>query len=92
MKMMNEIEMNLVNGGLNSLGAMARKHTRRQRPVDHRAEWQNWVEQEKRKAEGLAALRMRESEDNLRAAMRLNEQENNIREAMRAQHEALGLD
>ena len=48
--------------------------------------------QEKQNMEGIADIRMRASEDALKAAMRLNKQEADIKEAMKAQREALGLD
>ena len=41
--------------------------------------------------ESIADIRMRASEDALKAAMRLNKQEADIKEAMKAQREALGL-
>ena len=43
-------------------------------------DWQKWVRKEKQKREGIADIRMRASEDALKAAMRL------------ARQEALGLD
>ena len=45
----------------------------------------------KAELEGLADIRLRASEDALRAAMRINRQEAEIKEAMKAQREALGL-
>ena len=48
--------------------------------------------QEKQNMEGIADIRMRASEDALKAAMRLNKQEADIKEAMKAQREVLGLD
>ena len=48
--------------------------------------------QEKQNMEGIADIRMRASENALKAAMRLNKQEADIKEAMKAQREALGLD
>ena len=48
--------------------------------------------QEKQNMERIADIRMRASEDALKAAMRLNKQEADIKEAMKAQREALGLD
>ncbi len=55
-------------------------------------DWQKWVRKEKLKREGIADIRMRASEDALKAAMRLDRQEADIKEAMRAQQEALCLD
>ena len=55
-------------------------------------DWQKWVRKEKLKMEGIADIRMRASEDALKAAMRLARQEADIKEAMRAQQEALCLD
>ena len=51
------------------------------------------VPQEKRvtEVEMLADIRMRASENALKAAMRLDKQEADIKEAMKAQREALGL-
>ena len=49
-----------------------------------REAWQKWVRKEKRKMEGIADIRMRASDNALKAAMRLTRQEANIKEAMRA--------
>ena len=46
--------------------------------------WLKWVNQEKRKMEGLADIRMRAAEDALKAAMRIDRAEAEIKEAMRA--------
>ena len=48
-------------------------------------------EKMKLKMEQTADIRMRASEDALKAEMRLNKQEADIKEAMKAQREALGL-
>ena len=84
MKMLNEKEMNLVNGGI--LCYTPPTHEERVRIDNMHAleDWKKWVSKEKRKMEGIADIRMRAAEDALRAAMRLARQEANIREAMGA--------
>ena len=85
MKMLNEKEMDLVNGGI----VIGPAHMTEEEVIQEKTK--KWLAREKRKMEGIADIRMRASEDALKAAMRLNKQEADIKEAMKAQREALGL-
>ena len=85
MKMLNEKEMNFVNGGYGYAFSPSVSERNRERAEKQRQE------QEQRRMESIADIRMRASEDALKAAMRLNKQEADIKEAMKAQREALGL-
>ena len=89
MKMLNEMEMNLVSGGIPYMNSPIHKEDKEK---ERYKEWQEWVSQEKQKMEGLADIRIRAAENALKAAMRLNRQEEDIKEAMRANRETLGLD
>ena len=91
MKMLNENELTLVNGGYGCHITPTPEERRRIDQMHALEDWQKWVRQEKQKMEGIADIRMRASEDALKAAMRLNKQEADIKEAMKAQREALGL-
>ena len=85
MKMLNEKEMNFVNGGVGyDFSPSVSERNRERAKMQER-------EQEQRRMESIADIRMRASEDALKAAMRLNKQEADIKEAMKAQREALGL-
>ena len=86
MKKLNEKEMNLVNGGI----VIGPAPMTEEEVIQEKTK--KWLAKEKRKMEGIADIRMRASEDALKAAMRLNKQEADIKEAMKAQREALGLD
>ena len=93
MNMLNEKDMNLANGGILCYTPPPMHEERVRIDAMHALEdWQKWVRKEKLKMEGIADIRMRASEDALKAAMRLARQEADIKEAMRAQQEALGLD
>ena len=81
MKMLNEKEMNFVNGGFGYDFSPSVSERNRERAK----------KQEQRRMESIADIRMRASENALKAAMRLNKQEADIKEAMKAQREALGL-
>ncbi len=86
MNELNEKELNVVSGGIPYMNSTCTSAEAEKRKL-----YWEWVDQEKRKMEGLADIRMRASEDALKAAMRLNKQEADIKEAMKAQREALGL-
>ena len=83
MKILNEKEMNLVNGGV---------HTAVHRPskaeIIEKAT-RKWMSKEMPRLHGLADIRIRAAEDALKAAMRANRAEMNIKAA---QLTALGLD
>jgi hypothetical protein len=53
-----------------------------------REKWLKWVNQEKRRMEGIADIRMRAAEDALRASVRAHNAEMEIKAAQRA---AMGL-
>ena len=86
MKMLNEKEMDLVNGGI----VIGPAHMTEEEVIQEKTK--KWLAREKRKMEGIADIRMRAADDALKAAMRIDRQEMEIKEAMRAQHEAFGLD
>ena len=86
MKMLNEKEMNFVNGGVGYDFSPSVSERNRERAEKQRQE------QEQRQMESIADIRMRAADDALKAAMRIDRQEMEIKEAMRAQHEAFGLD
>lgn len=85
MKMLNENELKLVNGGI----VIGPPLMTEEEVIQEKTK--KWLAKEKRKMEGLADIRMRASENALKAAMRLDKQESDIKEAMKAQREALGL-
>ena len=85
MKMLNEKEMNFVNGGYGYDFSPSVSERNRERAEKQRQE------QEQRRMESIADIRMRAADDALKAAMRIDRQEMEIKEAMRAQHEAFGL-
>ena len=87
MKELNEKELMFVNGGYGydfSPSVSERNEERAEKQRQERV-------REQRRMESIADIRMRASEDALKAAMRLNKQEADIMEAMKAQREALGL-
>ncbi len=92
MKMLNEMEMNLANGGIINYNPPTPKLRAEEEERKRHQKWLEWVNQEKQEGERLADIRMRASENALKAAMRLDKQEADIKEAMKAQREALGLD
>ena len=78
MKMLNEKEMNLVNGGrFGNASSDPEKRAEKIEKLRHE-EWLKWVNQEKQQREHLADIRIRAADDAIKAAMR-------------AQREALGL-
>ena len=83
--MLNEKEMNFVNGGYGYDFSPSVSERNRERAEKQRQE------QEQRRMESIADIRMRAADDALKAAMRIDRQEMEIKEAMRAQHEAFGL-
>ena len=85
MKMLNEKEMNLVNGGLGYNFAPSVSERNRERAEKQRQE----REQEQRRMESIADIRIRAAEAALKAAMRLDRAEMDIKAAQRA---AMGLD
>ena len=89
MKMLNETEMNLVNGGILCYTPLPPEERRRIDEMRRREQWEKWVRTEKQKMEGIADIRMRAGEDALKATMRLDRAEMEIKEAQRA---AMGLD
>lgn len=89
MKMLNEMEMSLANGGILCYTPPAHEERVRIDAMHRLEEWQKWVRKEKQKMEGIADIRMRAADDALKAAMRLNHAEMNIKAAQRA---AMGLD
>ena len=84
MKMLNEKEMNLASGGILCYTPPTPEERRRIDEMHALEDWKKWVRKEKRKMEGIADIRMRASDNALKAAMRLTRQEANIKEAMRA--------
>jgi len=89
MKMLNEMEMSLANGGILCYTPPTHEERVRIDAMHRLEEWQKWVRKEKQKMEGIADIRMRAADDALKAAMRLNHAEMNIKAAQRA---AMGLD
>lgn len=89
MKMLNENELKLVNGGILCYTPPTPEERRRINQMRALEDWQKWVRQEKRKMEGIADIRMRAAEDALKAAMRVARAEMDIKAAQRA---AMGLD
>ena len=89
MKMLNENELKLVNGGYGCHITPTPEERRRIDQMHALEDWQKWVRQEKRKMEGIADIRMRAAEDALKAAMRVARAEMDIKAAHRA---AMGLD
>ena len=84
MKMLNETELNLVNGGILCYTPPTHEERVRIDAMHALEDWKKWVKKEKRKMEGLADIRMRAAEDALKAAMRIDRAEAEIKEAMRA--------
>ena len=89
MKMLNENELKLVNGGILCYTPPTPEERRRIDQMHALEDWQKWVRKEKRKMEGIADIRMRAAEDALKAAMRVARAEMDIKAAQRA---AMGLD
>ena len=83
MKMLNEMEMNLVNGGLSTGSGRVTM----QDVIEK--ERREWMVKEMKRLQGLADIRIRAAEAALKAAMRLNRAEMEIKAAQRA---AMGLD
>ncbi len=88
MKMLNEKEMNFVNGGYGYDFAPSVSERNRERAEKQRQE----RVREQRRMESIADIRMRASEDALKAAMRLDRAEVEIKKAMKASFESLALD
>ena len=84
MKMLNEKELNLVNGGILCYTPPLHEERVRIDAMHALEDWKKWVKKEKQKIEGLADIRMRAAEDALKAAMRIDRAEAEIKEAMRA--------
>ena len=83
MKMLNEKELMFVNGGYGYDFSPSVSERNRERAEKQRQE------QEQRRMESIADIRMRASEDALKAAMRVARAEMDIKAAQRA---AMGLD
>ena len=88
MKMLNEKELNLVNGGILCYTPPTPEQNAEIRAKRALEEWKKWVGKEKRKMEGLADIRVRAAEAAMKAAMRAQRAEMNIKAAQRA---AMGL-
>ena len=88
MKMLNENELTLVNGGV-PICNCTYYETAGEKEERLLEAWHKWVRQEKQKMEGIADIRMRAAEDALKAAMRVARAEMDIKAAQRA---AMGLD
>ncbi len=84
MKMLNEKELDLANGGILCYTPPTHEERVRIDAMHALEDWKKWVKKEKRKMEGLADIRMRAAEDALKAAMRIDRAEAEIKEAMRA--------
>ena len=84
MKMLNEQELNLVNGGIICLTPPFHEERVRIDEENRREKWLKWVRKEKQKMEGLADIRLRAGENALRAAMRIHRAELDIKAAQRA--------
>ena len=82
--MLNEKELNLVNGGILCYTPPLHEERVRIDAMHALEDWKKWVKKEKQKMEGLADIRMRAAEDALKAAMRIDRAEAEIKEAMRA--------
>ena len=89
MKMLNENELRLVNGGILCYTPPTPEERRRIDEMHALEDWKKWVRKEKRKMQGIADIRMRAAEAALKAAMRLDRAEMEIKAAQRA---AIGLD
>ena len=92
MKMLNEMEMNLVNGGIINYIPPTPKLRAEEEERKRHQKWLEWVNQEKQKMQGIADIRIRAAEAALKAAMRLDRAEMEIKEAMKASFESLALD
>ena len=84
MKMLNEQELNLVNGGIICYTPPTHEQRVEIEEKKRYQEWLKWVSKEKRKMEGLADIRLRAGEDALRAVMRIHRAELDIKAAQRA--------
>ncbi len=84
MKMLNETELNLVNGGILCYTPPTHEERVRIDAMHAREDWLKWVRKEKKKVEGLADIRIRAAEDALKAAMRLERAGAEIKAAQRA--------
>ena len=84
MKMLNETELNLVNGGIVCYCCGRAEDIAERREKQRHEKWLKWVNKEKQKMEGLADVRIRAAEDALKAAMRLDRAEMDIKVAQRA--------
>ncbi len=89
MKMLNEKELDLANGGILCYTPPTPEQNAEIREKRRLEEWTKWVNKEKRKMEGLADIRMRAAEDALKAAVRMKRAEADIKAAQRA---VMGLD
>ena len=89
MKMLNEMEMNLANGGIINYNPPPPKLRAEEEERKRHQEWLKWVNQEKQKMQGIADIRIRAAEAALKAAMRVARAEMDIKAAQRA---AMGLD
>lgn len=88
MKMLNENELTLVNGGV-PICNCTYYETAGEKEERLLEAWHKWVKKERQRLEGLADIRMRAGENALKAAMRLDRAEMEIKAAQRA---AMGLD
>ncbi len=84
MKMLNEKEMSLVNGGILCYTPPTPEERRRIDEMHALEDWKKWVRKEKRKMQGIADIRMRAAEDALKAAVRMDRAEMDIKAAQRA--------
>ena len=89
MKMLNEKELNLVNGGIINYNPPTPELRAEEEERKRHQKWLKWVNQEKQKMQGIADIRMRAADDALKAAMRVDRAEMDIKAAQRA---AMGLD
>ena len=84
MKMLNEKELMLANGG-----AMTGTPVRRNSEAEREARQREQFEQEKRRLEGLADIRLRAGENAMKAAMRMQRAEMEIKAAQLARMAAV---
>ena len=89
MKTLNEKELSVANGGLICANPPTHEERVRIEEQRKREKWLKWVNQEKRRLEGIADIRMRAAENARRASVREHNAEMEIKAAQRAM---LGLD
>ena len=72
MKMLEDSELNLVNGGRFGYSTDTLEQYAEKREKLRREEWLQWVNQEKQRLQGIADMRLRAAEEDMKAAVREN--------------------